>query len=140
MIGATLFADEVGFTTTVAVPDLVVSCVEVAVTVTLVAAETMGAVNRPEEDICPAFALQVTAELKFPVPMTVAEHWLVWPDVTVLGEHDAVTDVMVVVPPLLLPPPQAAISMRLPIATRIASLRTIFSPSAYVADLDALRH
>jgi hypothetical protein len=27
--------------------------------------------------------------------VTVAEHWLVWPDETVEGKHDAVTDVMV---------------------------------------------
>jgi hypothetical protein len=147
MRGATLFADAIGFTATVAVPDLVVSCVEVAVTVTFVAAETMGAVKRPEDDIWPAFVVHVTVELKFPVPMTVAEHWLVWPDGTVEGEHDAVTDVMVDVlpppppPPLLLPlPPQAAMSTTLPNASRIASLRTALSPSADVAGLDALWH
>src|SRR5271165_3473896 len=77
MMGATLLADWVGFTATIAIPDLVVSCVEVAVTVTLVAAETMGAVRRPVDDIWPAVAVQATVELKFPIPMTVAEHWLV---------------------------------------------------------------
>jgi hypothetical protein len=48
-------------TPTVALPDLVVSCVDVAVTVTLPAA--LGAVKRPEELIVPALAPQVTAEL-----------------------------------------------------------------------------
>ena len=95
MRGATLLAACVGFTATAAIPDFVVSCVEVAVTVTLVVEDTMGAVKSPRDDICPALALHVTVELKFPVPMTVAEHWLVWPDVTVDGEQDAVTDVMV---------------------------------------------
>jgi hypothetical protein len=40
---------------------LVVSCVDVAVTVTLPAVE--GAVKSPEELIVPALALHVTAEL-----------------------------------------------------------------------------
>jgi hypothetical protein len=103
----------------------------------------MGAVKRPADDICPPLVVQVTVELKFPVPMTVAEHWLVWPEVTIEGEHDDVTDVMVDVlplPPLLLLPPQAAISMTLPNESRIASLRTALSPSADVAGLDTLRH
>ena len=138
MRGATLLAAEVGFTATVAVPDMDVFWVEVAVTVTFVAADTIGAVKSPEDDIWPAFVLQVTVVLKLPVPITVAEHWLVWPEVTVAGEHDAVTDVMVVEPPPpLLLPPHAAISMTVPIASRIASLRTIFSPSADIAGLDA---
>jgi len=70
---------EDGFTVTVAVPDLVVSCDEVAVMVTVVAEETVGAVNMPEVVIVPALAVHVTAELKLPVPVTDAEHWLVWP-------------------------------------------------------------
>jgi hypothetical protein len=111
------------------------------VIVTEAVEDTAGAVNRPEDDICPALALHVTVELKFPVPMTVAEHWLVWPDVTVNGEHDAVTDVMVDMPPPPPPlPPQAAMSTTLPNASRIASLRTALSPSADVAGLDALWH
>jgi hypothetical protein len=135
-----VIVDGTGFTVMVVVPSLVVSCVEVAVIVTGMVDDTVGAVNKPEEDICPALALQVTAELKFPVPVTVAEHWLVWPDVTVEGEHEAVTDVMVdVLPPPPLPP-QAAINTKLPIANRIASLRTALSPSADVTGLDALRH
>jgi len=69
-----------GVTVTIAVPDFVASCVAVAVIVTAVLVATTWAVNRPAAEIVPAFALQVTAELKFPVPVTVAEHWLVWPD------------------------------------------------------------
>jgi len=37
----------------------------------------MGAVRTPDAEIEPAVALQVTDELKLPVPVTVAEHWLV---------------------------------------------------------------
>jgi small basic protein len=48
-------------TATVAVPDLVVSWVEVAVMVTVPA--VLGAVRSPEELIVPALALQLTAEL-----------------------------------------------------------------------------
>jgi small basic protein len=48
-------------TLTVAVPDLVVSCVDVAVTVTLPA--VLGAVRSPDELMVPALALQVTVEL-----------------------------------------------------------------------------
>ena len=55
-----MLADWVGFTATIAVPDLVVSCVEVAVTVTLVAEDTMGAVKRPVDDIWPAVVVHVT--------------------------------------------------------------------------------
>ena len=60
-------------TVTVVVPDLVVSCVDVAVIVTELA--LLGAVKLPEELIVPALALHVTAELKLPVPATVALHW-----------------------------------------------------------------
>ena len=48
-------------TVTVAVPDLLVSCVDVAVMVTVLA--VAGAVSNPEELIVPALAPQVTAEL-----------------------------------------------------------------------------
>jgi hypothetical protein len=64
-----------GFTVTVALPDLLVSWVEVAVIVT--GSEVTppgGAVNKPELEIVPALADQVTLELKLPVPITVAEH------------------------------------------------------------------
>jgi len=76
-MGCTLF---VGLTVTVAVPDFDVSCVETtAVTVTDVVEETVCAVNKPVDVIVPALAVHVTAELKLPVPVTDAEHWLVWP-------------------------------------------------------------
>jgi len=48
-------------TVTVAVPDLLVSCADVAVTVTLPA--VLEAVRSPEELIVPALALQLTLEL-----------------------------------------------------------------------------
>jgi hypothetical protein len=48
-------------TFTVAVPDLVASCIDVAVTITLPA--VLGAVKSPEELTVPALAPQVTAEL-----------------------------------------------------------------------------
>jgi len=48
-------------TVTVAVPDLVLSCVEVAVMATEPAVP--GAVNSPKELIVPALAPQLTAEL-----------------------------------------------------------------------------
>ncbi len=77
-MGCTLFAGR--FTVTVAVPDLVASCVEVAVIVTgSVTTPPEGAVNKPELEMVPALAVQFTAELKLPVPVTVAEHWLVCP-------------------------------------------------------------
>ena len=56
----------IGFTVTVAVPDFVGSCTEVAVTVTVVDALTVAEVKTPEDAIVPAaegLALQVTAEL-----------------------------------------------------------------------------
>jgi hypothetical protein len=60
---------------TVAVPDLLVSCVEVAVMVTCSdVTPPDGAVNKPEAEIVPALAAHVTPELKLPVPITVAEH------------------------------------------------------------------
>jgi hypothetical protein len=36
----------------------------------------------------------VTAELKLPVPATVAEHWLVCPVSTEVGKHETLTKVM----------------------------------------------
>ena len=44
--------------------------------------------------------------MKVPVPVTVAVHWLVWPDCTEVGVHEIDTAVTV---ELLEPPPQAAI-------------------------------
>jgi hypothetical protein len=53
----------------VAEPDFVVSCALVAVIVTAVCTVTDGGVNTPEEaPMLPAFAVQTTALLKFPVP------------------------------------------------------------------------
>jgi hypothetical protein len=76
MIGCTLLGGgPSGFTVTVAVPNLLVSCVEVAVIVTC--SDTTppdGAVNKPELEMVPALAIQVTPELKAPVPITVAKH------------------------------------------------------------------
>jgi len=119
-----------GFTVTVVMPDFELSCVETAVTVTVVVEDTVGAVNRPDEEIEPVLAVHVTPELKLPVPVTDAEHWLVWPDWMVDGEHATVTEVIVGVfpPPPLLPPPQATIRPRLPSTSKIHSLLTHFPP------------
>jgi len=58
--------DGVACTLTVAVPDFVVSCVPVAVTVTVLAVP--GAVRSPLALMVPPLADHVTAELKLPVP------------------------------------------------------------------------
>jgi hypothetical protein len=126
---------------TLAVPATLVFCVEVAVTVTEVIVVTEGAVNKPVEEIVPALVVHVTPVLKLPVPFTVAEHWLVPPELTVVGEQLTVTDVTVEPddPPL---PPQAAITITLPNTSNSPNLRTItrLSPSANIAGLNALRH
>jgi hypothetical protein len=126
---------------TLAVPATLVFCVDVAVTVTDVIVVTEGAVNKPVEETEPAVALQVTPELKLPVPLTVAVHWLVPPEVTVVGEQLTATDVTVEPedPPL---PPQAAITIMLPSTSNSPILRIItrLSPSADFAGLNALRH
>jgi hypothetical protein len=74
------------------VPDFVVSCVDVAVIVTVPA--TVG-VNTPEDMIVPSVAAQVTAELYAPVPCTVAAQL----DVCVVrmdaGEQTTETEVIV---------------------------------------------
>jgi hypothetical protein len=79
-------------TVTVANPDLVASCTEVAVTVAEPA--VAGAVNSPAESTVPPFADHVTAELKLPVPVTVAAHCEVSPATTEVGLHATETDVM----------------------------------------------
>jgi hypothetical protein len=62
----------VGFATLInAVPDFVVSCDDVAVTV---AVPVAVGVNTPEELILPFVAAHVTAELYAPVPWTVDVH------------------------------------------------------------------
>ena len=79
-------------TATDAVPDFVLSCVEVAV---ITAVPTPAGVNTPEELIVPSVAPQVTTELYAPVPCTVA----VQVDVCVVrmdaGEQTAETEVIV---------------------------------------------
>jgi hypothetical protein len=79
-------------TTTDAVPNLVVSCVDVAV-ITVVPA--LVGVKNPEDVIVPSVAFQVTAELYDPVPCTVA----VQLDVCVVrmdaGEQSTETEVIV---------------------------------------------
>jgi hypothetical protein len=75
--------------------------VDVAVTVTVVLAVTACALNNPVLLIVPALVPHVTVESKVPVPVTVAVHWLVAPDCTVLMAEL-----------LLEPPPQAAIPRR----------------------------
>ncbi len=96
-------------TVTEAVPDLVVSWVLVAVTVTLPAVDS--AVKSPLALIVPALADHVTAELKLPVPCTEALHCEVAFIATAEGLHVTETDEMVgvacedVLPPP--PPPQA---------------------------------
>lgn len=75
----TTLTDEIveeSFTETRAVPELLVSCVAVAV---MVAVPAPDGVNNPAGVIVPFVADQVTEELNAPVPETVAEHWLDWP-------------------------------------------------------------
>jgi hypothetical protein len=95
-MGCTLFVCWAGFTVTVAAPALLVSWVEVAVIVTCSEVTPPdGAVNKPELEMVPALAVHVTPELKLPVPITVAEHWLVWPYRMVEGEQLTLTEVIV---------------------------------------------
>jgi hypothetical protein len=143
MTGCTLFACCAGLTVTVVEPDLEVSCVEVAVMVTGVLVATVCAVTEPEDEIVPALAglaLHVTVELKLPVPITVAMHWLVWPEVTVDGEQATVTDVMV--DPPFPPPlePQEAIHNTLPTTSNSPILRILIVSLADVAGLDSSWH
>src|SRR5271166_3974623 len=102
---------ETGVTVTVVLPFMVESWTDVAVIVTMVATVTACAVKTPLVSMLPALEPQETAVLKLvPVPVTVAVHWLVWPDTTVAGVQVMVTAVMAV---LLEPlPPQAAIPKR----------------------------
>ena len=80
-------------TVTIVLPALLVSCAEVAVIVSRPA--VIGAVNRPEESTFPELALQVTAELKLPVPVTDAAHCEVCPVCTAEGLQVTETAVMV---------------------------------------------
>jgi hypothetical protein len=100
-----------GPTVRVALASFVVSCTDVAVMVTFVEAVTGCAVKTPLPLIVPALDPQETAVLKLvPVPVTVAVHWLVWPDCKEVGVQEMVTAVMEVLLPE--PPPQAAIPKR----------------------------
>lgn len=77
-------------------PDLVESCVAVALTVAIPEAGTTDeAVNSPDVVIEPESADHVTAGLKLPVPETVAAHWLVLVACMLVGLHDTVTEVIV---------------------------------------------
>ena len=77
-------------------PHFVKSCVEVAFTAAVPeAGTTTGAVYRPLEVIAPESTDQVTAELKLPVPETLAEHWLFWLVCMLAGTQDTLTAVMV---------------------------------------------
>jgi hypothetical protein len=78
-------------TVTGADPDLVESCVEVAV---IVAVPAAVGVKTPDELIVPPVAAQVTAELNAPLPCTVAVHWLACPIRMLVGAQETLTDVM----------------------------------------------
>jgi len=80
-------------TVIVAVPNLLVSCVLVAVTVT--DPVEPGAVNNPLPLIVPPLAVHVTAELKLPVPCTVALHCEVALGAIVEGLHATETEEIV---------------------------------------------
>jgi len=75
-----------------AVPDLVVSCVDVAVTT---AVPVPAGVNTPEDVIVPSVAAQLTAELYDPVPFTVAAQAEVWVVRMEAGEQVTETEVIV---------------------------------------------
>jgi len=80
-------------TVIVAIPALLPSCVLVAVTVT--DPVVLGAVNNPPLLIVPPLAVHVTAELKLPVPCTVALHCEVAPGEIVEGLHATETEEIV---------------------------------------------
>jgi hypothetical protein len=77
----------------VAVPNLVASCVLVAVTVTLPA--EAGAVKTPLVVTVPLLADHVTAGLKVPEPFTIAVHWDVALTAIEEGVQDGETEMMV---------------------------------------------
>jgi hypothetical protein len=112
--------------TTVAIPDSVVFCVEVAVIVMSVGPKTMGAVKSPEGLMVPELAVQVTVVAKVPVPVTVVEHWIIWLDWMGDGKQPAATPVTV--DPLLLLEPQAPIPITQAATSSRPILFTRFSP------------
>jgi hypothetical protein len=119
----------VGFTVTEALPLTLVFCVEVAVTVTRRLVVTTGAVSIPDDEMEPADVVQVTLVLKLPLPVTLAEHWLVPPELTAVGEQLTLTLVTVEFedPPL---PPQAAIQSTPVTTSNNPSLRAIIPPAS----------
>ena len=82
-------------TVTLADPETLVFCTEVALMVAVPVAE---GVNKPLEFTVPSVAVHVTAWLGDPVPVTVALHELVWDVVIEVGEQE--TDTPVTVLPL----------------------------------------
>jgi hypothetical protein len=99
-----------GVTVTEVVPVFVLSWTEAALIETVVLAVTAGAVKTPFTSMVPLLDPHVTTVLNVPVPVTVAVHWLVWPDCTEVGVHETVTAVMVELPEPL--PLQATIPTR----------------------------
>lgn len=129
-------------TVIIAAPDLLVSCVLVAVTVTDPAEP--GAVNNPLPLIVPPLAVQVTAEPKLPVPCTVALHCEVAPGAIVEGLHatdteeivgglGAIATVTVAVPDLLESSVLVAVTV-----TVAAELGAVRSPLALIDPLLAV--
>ena len=78
-----------------AVPSFVGSSDDVALTVSEPEVGAVaGAVYKPVFEIVPETADQVTLELKLPVPVTVAEHWLVCEGWRLAAAQETLTDVM----------------------------------------------
>ncbi len=88
--------DEGAVTVTVAEADFVVSATEVATTVTIVEAVTVGALKSPVLEIVPAEADQVTEV--FVLPVTVAVNCWVPPEGTVaeVGERETAITLLTV--------------------------------------------
>ena len=130
----------VGFTVTDVLPLTLVFCVEVAVTVTSKLVVTTGAVSTPDEEIEPAEVDPGDISAEVPASCNAAVHWLVPPDVTVVGEQLGLTAVTVEFeePPL---PPHAAIHST-PVTTRNNPILRYhdFSRLANIAGLNALWH
>ena len=125
-----------GLMTTCAVPDSFVFWVEVAVMVTVVGAETTGAVKVPAVLMDPAVAVHVTVLMKAPVPVTLAEHVIIWLDWMGDGKQLVVTPVMVDGLEL---EPQAPSHRTLPTASKSMNLRIRLVPLTDVAGLYILR-
>jgi hypothetical protein len=95
----------------------------VLVAVTVMLPVKAGAVRRPIALMAPALDVQVTAELKLPVPCTDASHWEVVPGAILAGVQVTDTDVMVeegwvtetvAVPDLVVSWVLVAVTVRLP--------------------------